>query len=913
MKKKNFLLLFFCLTILFNLFSFGDAINLSKSNSESFWPAIATNSNGEIMVIFTEIVPGGYTDIFYTISTDGGENWTQPTRTYSRRAYIKALALAADSNGNFHMAYADGYASAGREIYYRAYINGNWQAAEQLSYSHDNSNWCRICTDGNTVHVAWYQERGWPAKCYIALKSKQIGGSWPSSTVDVSRNPSDGAMYSDIKAKLGNIYAIYVVHDYSGNTLLGKHLGYSERINGTWHGPTKLGWGTWPALDVDAYGNVHGLYPSGSGGGFTVYKAKINGTWIEDQWINDKSIVSCFFDIQYQNNFLVAAYMQESSIDPKYYSIYYNTKQYKNGWGQWSTSFEIEPGYYAELPRIGMDSSGGAHIVWADIGNGNKTDIYYKKVPLFQSDKPYIDVDKSYLSFSSIEGESPSQQTFQIKNSGVSTLSYNIYSDQSWLIVSPISGASTGEWDQITVTADTSHLGPGNYSGKITIAAPQAPNSPLEIGVTLLVGTETPTIELDNDSLSFSHVEGSSNPPSQSFQIRNFGHGALNYQFNTDKSWVSISPLSGTSNGEWDTITVSINASSLGAGDHFANITTTSPEADNSPQQLDVSVHVTSPGGDGGGGSALIQLDKATLNFTNTTQQYFKVRNSGAGVLSYKIAVNKGWISVSPTSGSSNGEWKSIKVTVNPNVLPYGVHNGKITVTSSGASNSPRTLNIILTKQKPKISLNRLSLYYSAVIKENAPEKQWFKIRNVGSASLNYSIKTNKGWLKVTPSNGNSSGEWDTINVSLNISSLSLGTHKGTITVTAPGAENTPQYVAVTLDVVLPPEPYSPINAKLKRMAAVGLLIQDYVNMITWEKNPKNNGIFNIVKFRVFRKLKGQSDWNYVYIAELDIGQPLQYLDHFSNSEDRNKYYYAVVEVDDQNKESHRVNAKLIN
>ena len=281
--------------------------------------------------------------------------------------------------------------------------------------------------------------------------------------------------------------------------------------------------------------------------------------------------------------------------------------------------------------------------------------------------------------------------------------------------------------------------------------------------------------------------------------------------------------------------------------------------------------------------------------------------------MGYNIAADKGWISVSPTTGSSNGEWKSINVTVNPDLLSYGVHNGKITVTSSGASNSPRTINVVLTKQKPKINLNRLSLYFSAVIKENAPENQWFKIRNVGSGSLNYSIKTNKGWLKVTPSSGQSTGEWDTINVSVNISSLSLGTHKGNITVTSSNAENSPQYLTVTLEVVLPPEPYSPINAQQKRIDAVGLLIQDYVNMITWEKNPKNNGIFNIVKFRVFRKLKGQSDWNYVYIAELDIGQPLQYPDHFSSNEERNKYYYAIVEVNDQGKESHRANTTLIN
>jgi hypothetical protein len=720
-------------------------------------------------------------------------------------------------------------------------------------------------------------------------------------------------MYPDIKAKFGNIYCIYVVHDYSGNTLLGKYLGYSERVNGTWRGPTKLGWGTWPALDVDAYGHVHGFYPSGSGGGHAVYKPKINGSWRDEKWINNKRLVSCFFDIQYKNNFLVAVYMQESSLDPQYYSIYYNTKQYKAGWKAWSASFEVEPGQYAELPRVAMDSSGGAHIVWADKGRGNTTDIYYKKVPLFQADKPYIDVNKSYLAFSAIEGQSPSQKTFQVRNSGAATLNYNIYSSQGWLIVSPMSGSSQGEWDTVTVTADTAHLGPGNYDGTITIADPEAPNSPLEIAVALEVGTSNPTIDLDQDSLSFTHVAGSSNPPSQSFQIRNFGHGTLSYSLSSTKSWATATPSSGSSTGEWDRINVSVDASSLGTGDHFAKITITSPEADNSPQQLDISVNVSAPGGGGGGGgNPMISLDKATLNFKNATPQYFRVRNSGAGQLNFNVATNRGWITVSPTSGNSNGEWKSIRVTVNPNVLPYGEHTGHVRVSSSSAGNSPRTLNIILKKEKPKISLNRLSLYFHAIIKENAPEKQWFKIRNVGSGTLDYSVKTDRGWLKVTPSSGKSTGEWDTINVSVNIGSLGVGTHKGKVTVTAPGADKSPTHVSVTLEVVLPPQPYPPVNVQQRRISVVGLLIQDHVNFITWNKNSKNNGIFNIVKFRIFRKLKGQSDYNYVYIAEQDATLPCQFLDHFISPEERNKYYYAVVEVNDENKESHRAKARLM-
>jgi len=890
------MLIFLTISIHFSLY--GQATNLSKSNTESFWPAIAANSRGEIMVIFTDSVTGGSNDIFYMISEDGGLNWTQPQNTYSRRAAIKSCALAADSNGNFHMAYSDGFGSGGREIYYRAYMNGSWQAVEQLSYSTDNSNWCRICTDGNTVHVAWYQEIGFPAKPYIALKSKSISGTWPADPVDVSRNPSNGAMYPDIKAKSGNIYVIYQIQEYSGNTLKGKCIGYSERINGVWTGPFKIGSYSWPALDVDGFRNVHCLYPSH---GNVIYNAKVNGTWLGDQRINNINGIACFFDIKNKNDFLVAAYMLKASRDSKYYSIYYSTKTYKNGWGSWSNESEVEPGYYAELPKIAIDNSGNIHLIWVDTGYSNKTDIYYKKVPLFQPDKPYIELDKSSLYFSAIEGESPNQQTFQIRNSGAATLSYNIFSDMTWLIPTPLNGQSTGEWDQIDVLVDSSSLQPGEYTGTITISADQAPNSPREITVDLKVGSKEPSIDLNKDSLSFSFVKGSSNPPPQSFSIRNFGLGTLNYQINSDMSWVSLSPNSGSSNGEWDEIQVSVDATPLDPGDYYAKITISSAEADNSPQQVNVSLQVSKSGG---GGNASIQLNKSSMKFVNDTPQYFKIRNGGQGILTYDIKTNRTWIVVSPKSGESAGEWDSIKVSVNSSNLSFGEHTGAITITSPEASNSPRSINVTLTKQKPRIQLNKSSMDFYAVAKAGDPESKSFKIKNSKSGNLNYSIETNQVWLEAIPKSGTSRGEWDTITVSVNTSSLPVGKFEGRITVRASDAENSPQRLPVQLQVDLPPYPYPPLNGAQRRINNIGLIIQDYLNEITWTKNPKNEGLFNIVKFRIYRKLKNQSPPYFIFLGEVECINPLHYYDHFSSKEERNKYVYAITEVDAQGKES---------
>jgi hypothetical protein len=70
-----------------------------------------------------------------------------------------------------------------------------------------------------------------------------------------------------------------------------------------------------------------------------------------------------------------------------------------------------------------------------------------------------------------------------------------------------------------------------------------------------------------------------------------------------------------------------------------------------------------------------------------------------------------------------------------------------------------------------------------------------------GKGTLNYSISDDASWLSVSPSNGSSTGEADTISVSYATSGLGAGTYKGTITVSDPSASNNPKTIAVTLTV----------------------------------------------------------------------------------------------------------------
>ena len=90
-------------------------------------------------------------------------------------------------------------------------------------------------------------------------------------------------------------------------------------------------------------------------------------------------------------------------------------------------------------------------------------------------------------------------------------------------------------------------------------------------------------------SLSASAAQGS-NASSQSFQVSNSGGGTLSYTISDSATWLSVTPTSGTSTGEQDTITVAYATSGLPAGTYSATITVTASGATNSPQMIPVSL-----------------------------------------------------------------------------------------------------------------------------------------------------------------------------------------------------------------------------------------------------------------------------------------------------------------------------------
>ena len=102
----------------------------------------------------------------------------------------------------------------------------------------------------------------------------------------------------------------------------------------------------------------------------------------------------------------------------------------------------------------------------------------------------------------------------------------------------------------------------------------------------------------------------------------------------------------------------------------------------------------------------------------------------------------------------------------------------------------------------PTITLDPTSFSFSAVQGGTNPPSQVLSITNTGAGTLDWTTTHNSSWLTVTPASGAGDGS---PTVAVNITGLTAGTYRDTITVSDPAATNNPQKVPVVLNLAAPP------------------------------------------------------------------------------------------------------------
>ena len=288
--------------------------------------------------------------------------------------------------------------------------------------------------------------------------------------------------------------------------------------------------------------------------------------------------------------------------------------------------------------------------------------------------------------------------TFEVWNSACCTLQYQIIENCSWISLTPFAGTSHDEHDIITVTLETSFLEPGSYQYDIQITS-NGGNKNFPVSVHC-IRADTPKITLFPRNYDFGNqIKGTT--PSTSFNVWNCGISSLSYTLLNIPSWLDATPKNGTSNGEYDTITITIDTSHLTTGPHVGYVEIVSNGGDIS---FKFSINVRNPVPE-------LSYSPHSYNFGykspgETDLATFEIWNSGIDKLTYALVENCDWITIDPLYGVSSGEYDTIDVRIDTTGLVQRTNSYNISI-NTNAGIGYFTVIVMIGESYTNITVNQ--------------------------------------------------------------------------------------------------------------------------------------------------------------------------------------------------------------
>ena len=376
---------------------------------------------------------------------------------------------------------------------------------------------------------------------------------------------------------------------------------------------------------------------------------------------------------------------------------------------------------------------------------------------------PTLVVSPGSLNFSATSQTAPPSQSLNILNGGYGSFSWTASSDSAWLTVSPASGATPAS---PSVSVNASGLATGSYTGHITVTAGGIANSPISIPVTLQVLTqdmaETFTdlatgwiVSPMGNSAGWSVASGVYKYNGSGLSQSCAGNSAwTNYSFDTN---IQLSSLSNWPGG----VRARVNPST-GAGYAVWLYPGSGSIILYNVGQWNIN------------GSVLTQLAQSPLTF-DTAVHDLTVGFSGSLItISWD---GRQLISVNDTTYASG------YVCLDVDSQPISYSNVRVAGVQAQAH--------LDTPSPSSISFGALP--------GNTPPPQVLNITASGaSTTWAASVSNGASWLTAVASATLTPG---TLTISANPTGLSEGVYTATITLSAPGAANSPISIPVTLAV----------------------------------------------------------------------------------------------------------------
>lgn len=432
--------------------------------------------------------------------------------------------------------------------------------------------------------------------------------------------------------------------------------------------------------------------------------------------------------------------------------------------------------------------------------------------------RPRLVVDPLLITNSFIVGATAASRSFRVWNGGSGSFSYAATDDVAWLSVTPSAGVCTTGTGMPAVVFNTAGLSAGTHTGRVTVTAGSAADSPQTLMVLLQAVALEPA--LGAAPTSFSVTVTQDQPPLQTNLVvwNTARMGAMIYTLSDGPPWLTALPTSGMSTGEQDQVALVFDPTGLATGQYSGSVTVTSPEATNSPIQLGVSMKVVPAPRLWVNTNALAWVLHEGESATNTVT----VRNVGGGRLDYAAGVDVNWATAAPAGGTSTGEIDTLQVVVQSTGRPIGTDQGVLTVSSpQDTTTAGRVVLTLTVRDRPLVAASPATMAVSTVQGSNAPPALIDVWNAHEGDAMAYHLSANVSWLAVTPADGVSTGEHDSVQALFQTAGLAPGSYTGAVTVLG-GAANSPIVLTVILTVAPQPAVLARLPERLSERIVCG-------------------------------------------------------------------------------------------
>lgn len=329
-----------------------------------------------------------------------------------------------------------------------------------------------------------------------------------------------------------------------------------------------------------------------------------------------------------------------------------------------------------------------------------------------------------------------------------------------------------------------------------------------------------PSFQVNPSSLAFTAPAGSS-PVNQTVNVTGSIPGIpFTASATSSGNWLQLSTSNGTVPAS---LFVTANPSALSAGPNQGTITISAPNASPFTQTISVALTTTAAG------QPSLNVKPSALTFAFVQQsassaQTISVSNVGGGSLSFSATVNTTsggtWLAASPSNATINAYGaNAVTITANPASLAPGTYSGTVAISSTSPAQSivvPVTMTVSAVLQT--ILIPQTGLTFFAVQGGGPPPPQFFSILNTGVGQMIFNISggtlSGGAWLSAFPLSGESDASSSIVpqvRVGVDPGSLTAGIYYGSLKVTSPGANNSPQSVSIILNVLPPGSNIGPL------------------------------------------------------------------------------------------------------